>query len=233
MTQVTSPINLTAGIPVITQDVTIQGPGIGLLTVNTWGGGTGFVATGDTTLLTLNDISFSSAAAGTSGVNCTEANLDLDSVNIFSYDSVGIFASDCQVNAVDSFINANGGGGVLWQGTNDADLEGINFTDVTVNNDGPVGISVNSGTGAGDFDFTRVNAELHDGWAVTMFGLGTFGTILFDGGEYKQNASGISIVAPDSETIGYAGHRRARQRGPGHQPRGRHHGYHLQRCALG
>lgn len=202
MTTVTTPITLTAGIPLITEDITIQGPGIGLLTVNTWNGGPGLIATGDTTLLTLNDISFDSAGVGILGVNCTEANLDLDSASISGYDDVGIFASDCHIDAVDSFISNNGAGGVIWQGTNDVDLEGIHFTDVTVNNDGPVGISVNSGSGAGDFDFTRVNAQLHDGWAVTMFGVSSFGTILFDGGEYQQNASGISIAAPDAETIG-------------------------------
>lgn len=201
MTTVTTPINLTAAIPdILNVAVTIQGPGISLLTVNTYNGGRGLQVTGDTASLTMNDISFDSLAAATDGVISTEANIFFEEVSVSGYGGVGVSVVDGQFTAIDSFFSNNGGGGVRWQGNNaDADLEGIDFTDVTINNNGAGGLLATSGSGGGNLSFVRVNAQLNNGWAIDIQGPSSYGELLFQGGEYQQNNSGISIDVPDFE----------------------------------
>ncbi len=203
MNTVTNPINLTAAIPTIPDNVDIvitrprdqrahrehlqrrpRAPGHGRRR-----------------FLELNDISFDSTFAGTDGVLATEADLDFENVSVSGYGNIGVSVVDGQFNATDSFFSNNGTGGVRWQGTNDADLEGIDFTDVTVNNNGAGGILTTPGLGAGNFDFVRVNAQLNNGWALDIQGGSSHGQLFFDGGEYQQNNSGISINVPSAEFI--------------------------------
>ena len=189
----TTELNLTESLPVITETVTITGPGRTALTVNTAGGPAGLEVTGDAVQLTISGLTFETTAPGANvGIVLNEANFIATDLHVRGYPASGLVGDDANVVATDSLFTDNGDVGISWHGDNtDAELEGLSLQRVDLTNNS-YGAFLNTNGTTGGITFAQVEASRNIFDGVQIAGV-DFGPILFDGGRYNDNTNGIDL----------------------------------------
>lgn len=195
MATVTSPLVLASDLDDITDDLTIAGPGQGVLTIDAPGTVFEIVGTTPAISVAFSDITITSAAASACGISSDDADVTVTNVTASDFDCSGVSVTDGSLTATDVTVERDATG-IAFAGSTSAH----SLTLTRINADGADFTGVNAVVTGGAASVADVQADdsalLGFYLATTSSGTSTISGVRAD----RSGIVGITVIADDSAT---------------------------------